>query len=82
MEMRIKQQAQRAIEEHYQQNSLVNIYPDLNVTGYNRNILLLGQVLTEEDKAIAEKFNQNSLYTVWICPKCGKDNGTQIKITE
>lgn len=55
MEMRIKQQAQRAIEEHYQQNSLVNIYPDLNVTGYNRNILLLGQVLTEEDKAIAER---------------------------
>lgn len=45
-----------------------------------------GYVATEEvsqkDKAIAKKFNQSSLYTVWICPKCGKDNGTDIKITE
>lgn len=55
MEIRIKQQAQSAIEARYLQRGQLNIRPDINVTGYNRNILLLGQVLSEEDKALAEK---------------------------
>lgn len=55
MEVRVKQHAQNALEERYLQAGRSDVQPNLNITGYNRNLLLLGQVLSEEDKALVEK---------------------------
>jgi len=36
----------------------------------------------EKEKAFAKMHGDKTLEAIWICPKCGKDNKTTIKVAD
>lgn len=54
MEVRVHNQAKSGLKRRYAQAGVVGIDPELSIISYDRRILLLGQVVSEADRAYVE----------------------------
>ncbi len=37
---------------------------------------------SEREKSFAKMHGSKTLEAIWVCPKCGKDNATTIKVAD